>query len=484
MRDILIIILVCLLSSLEVLAQNEVDALRYSYTTGGGSARYMGLGGAFGALGADLSVTSVNPAGMARYSKSEFAFTPGYQLGSSNSTYNESTTFNGKNNLNITNIGFVSSTVNKKPDISGWKSVQFGFTYNKLHNFHLKSTITGESESSISHAAANLANGFTTDELYGDAGLFYDGYLIDPDPNDTLSYYSLIETDVNFNKNIQKSGQLGETTISMSGNYDDILYVGGTIGIQKINYSEKNTYTEKIIDQTKSEITDLTYTDELNVLGRGINLKAGIIYLPVDWLRVGLAFHTPTAFSLNEDYQTTLSSGDTTNNPPIDVESPINSFSYKMRLPAKTIFSAAVIIKKKGLVSVDYELNNPGDALLKDQNNKKDIFEYENEAIREVYKTVNVLRIGTEWKLNQNFVARAGFAIHSSPIKKNLISYNASRQSMSLGLGFRQKNFYMDFAFVNTYWTEDYYIYDPSLIDATKIDYYQNQLLATFGFRF
>ena len=48
-------------------AQNEEDALRYSNLHFGGTARYIGVSGAFGALGADISVLSVNPAGMARY---------------------------------------------------------------------------------------------------------------------------------------------------------------------------------------------------------------------------------------------------------------------------------------------------------------------------------------------------------------------------------------------------------------------------------
>jgi len=41
---------------LSLLGQNEEDALRYSYLQFGGTARYIGVGGAFGALGADLSV--------------------------------------------------------------------------------------------------------------------------------------------------------------------------------------------------------------------------------------------------------------------------------------------------------------------------------------------------------------------------------------------------------------------------------------------
>ena len=35
----------------QIFAQNEIDALRYSFTTHGGTARYQSMSGAFGALG-------------------------------------------------------------------------------------------------------------------------------------------------------------------------------------------------------------------------------------------------------------------------------------------------------------------------------------------------------------------------------------------------------------------------------------------------
>ena len=469
-------------------AQNEVDALRYSYITGGGTARYMGLGGAFGAVGADLSVASTNPAGLARYSKSELTITPGYQLGASNSTYNGSTTFAGKNNLNLTNAGFVVTSVNDKPDISAWKSVQFAFTYNKLHNFHTNTTITGESPSSITHAVANLANGYSFDDnYYYDPffmGLFLWDGIVYESPDEDNVYYSMVETDVIQSEDIKRSGQVGETTLSLSGNYDDIIYVGATLGIQKINYLEEKTYREDIINQEESVITDLTYKETLDVTGRGLNLKLGAIYLPTDWLRFGVAFHTPTAFNLGEQYYTNLETNDTiAANPTFITDSDVNNFSYKIRTPARTILSAAAIINKKGLVSVDYELNDPTTALLKGKEDNVD-FSVENDAIKNNFQPVNVIRVGTEWQLNPNFVARGGVAFFNSPIKEELIDYNANRKSISIGLGYRQKNFFLDVAFISTSWTENYYMYDPALIDAAKIDYFQNQLLATFGFRF
>ncbi len=47
-----------------VIAQNVDDALRYSQIFYGGTARFMSMGGAFTALGGDISSLSQNPAGL------------------------------------------------------------------------------------------------------------------------------------------------------------------------------------------------------------------------------------------------------------------------------------------------------------------------------------------------------------------------------------------------------------------------------------
>ncbi|HSI90897.1 MAG TPA: hypothetical protein VK927_07240 [Adhaeribacter sp.] len=75
-----------------VFAQNEVDALRYSRTDFGGTARVQALGGAQTALGADISNTTVNPAGLGLYRRSEFSITPSLSFNNA-----ESTLYNGRN---------------------------------------------------------------------------------------------------------------------------------------------------------------------------------------------------------------------------------------------------------------------------------------------------------------------------------------------------------------------------------------------------
>ena len=63
-----------------LLGQNEVDIFRYSFTESLGSARTMGMGGAFGALGADLACLTGNPAGIGLYRRGDASLTNGFRF--------------------------------------------------------------------------------------------------------------------------------------------------------------------------------------------------------------------------------------------------------------------------------------------------------------------------------------------------------------------------------------------------------------------
>ena len=81
------------------MAQNEVDVLRYSQLTFGGTSRSVAMGGAFGALGADFSSLSINPAGIGLYRKSEVSLTPGFFTQKTISIYNGETNYDSKPNF-------------------------------------------------------------------------------------------------------------------------------------------------------------------------------------------------------------------------------------------------------------------------------------------------------------------------------------------------------------------------------------------------
>ena len=115
--------------SLPVLAQNESDALRFSQTYSGGTARSLSLSGAFGALGGDPSSLSINPAGIGVYRASEFTLTTGVNYDRVTSTYlNKYEDYKYK--LNISNLAYVYTyNTNNR---NGWISASFGVAYNRL----------------------------------------------------------------------------------------------------------------------------------------------------------------------------------------------------------------------------------------------------------------------------------------------------------------------------------------------------------------
>ena len=65
MKKITYILFSLLILSAPLFSQGEVDALRFSREDLLGTARAMSMGGAFGALGGDLTGVSINPAGIA-----------------------------------------------------------------------------------------------------------------------------------------------------------------------------------------------------------------------------------------------------------------------------------------------------------------------------------------------------------------------------------------------------------------------------------
>ena len=111
-KRILSLILSTLSFSLALHAQNEVDALRYSQQTFGGTARYNAMGGAFGALGGDFSALSSNPAGMAIYRRSEISFSPSFFYQNITSNFKNNSFDDYKTKVNFGNAGVVFAYYN------------------------------------------------------------------------------------------------------------------------------------------------------------------------------------------------------------------------------------------------------------------------------------------------------------------------------------------------------------------------------------
>ncbi len=128
-------------------SQEVADALRYAQDNLNGTARFRAMGGAFGALGGDLSSISINPAGSAVFSNNQIALTGTNFSTKNNSDYFGSTLSKSKNSFDLNQAGAVFVFKNQDPS-SNWKKISFSVNYENMSNL----------DNSIASAGTNPTN--------------------------------------------------------------------------------------------------------------------------------------------------------------------------------------------------------------------------------------------------------------------------------------------------------------------------------------
>ena len=490
------IFFILLLISSSLSAQNSSDALRYSRIFYGGSARFQGLGGAFGAVGADFSVTATNPAGIGLFKSAEFSFSPNLFIDHSVSDYNGITGIDNKGNFGLGNLGMVFTIPSGAANGGGFRNFNIAFGVNRQNDFNRKVFMEGyNTKSSILTDFSNVLNsvpgGISPDMVSTqypfDAGLAYDTYLI---YHDSASNSYLCDFDaapagsrsIYQSKSVSTYGSINEISISFGANYDDKLYLGATIGIPFIRYYENSRYREISNDTSIHFFHSLTYNQHVETHGTGINLKVGAIYRPANWVRIGAAIHTPTYYGNMQDIwnsqmtsQLEFTKGiiETTTK-----DSPIGNYDYQMVTPFRAIGSVAFIVGSYGLVSAEYEYVNYNQTRFYDSTSG---YSDLNKEIKAKYASPVNVRAGTEWRI-QNFRVRGGFGYYGSPYQSGVKT--GEKYLVSGGIGYRGKYFFCDLAYVWSQTKDDYYFYDPSLVNPSKNIYTDNSVVATIGVRF
>ncbi|MCL2247346.1 MAG: outer membrane protein transport protein, partial [Lentimicrobiaceae bacterium] len=418
---------ICCISLMQISinAQNEIDALRFSETDWQGTARFMGAGKAFGAVGAEFSALNLNPATIGLYKKSEVTFTPlTISIYKNNSDYNGTSTLAQAVKYNIGSAGIVLAFSGISSTL--WKKFQVGFGYNRIKNFNNVFSMEGRnSGSTIGSVFAAGAEGYNfhdvNDENIWPTELWaaWESYLINNKNGSATEYEALMEgVDMFQSSHIIQKGGIDEMVFSLGTNYDDKLFLGATIGLPVINYTENRNYFEKNDRYTdKHNFQSFKMDDKLTVNSSGINLKLGAIYQPADFVRVGFAFHTPTYygnvkdrlqrtvdFSAKEFYQDTIIGF--SNN-----EGYVNQFNYSLTTPLRAMVNVAFFIQQRAFISAEYEFADYSMATMYASNYN---FSEENKTIQKMYGFSHIARIGAEFNVNQVFAVRAGYNYISS----------------------------------------------------------------------
>ena len=503
MKKLISILVLLLWISLQAWSQNANDALRYSRILYGGTARFQAMGGAFGAVGADFSVIATNPAGLGLFRSSEVTFSPSAFINHTSSDYNSVNSIDNKVNFALGDFGIVLSyNPQKKGKTSGFRNFNFAIGLNRQNDFNTRIVMQGpNNKSSLLTEWVNTLNSQylqpnDVDQMYQfDIGLAHAANLIYL--NDTVNRIYANDAPkggVYQQKTVTTQGSISEFDISLGANFNDILYFGVTLGIPFIRYYENNQYQEVKIDETIPYFRSLNYNQSVETHGTGINLKAGVIVRPANWIRIGASIHTPTYYgNMKDNYSSSMSANfDSLLSEP--QYSPQGYFNYQMITPFRAIGSLAFIIGQVGLISAEYEYVNYRQARFYSDGStefdavNKDIktnYTYPNIVVRSGQNWFNLpvnFRLGTEWRI-KNFRIRGGLGYVGKPYQ-DPDTKSGEVYSASGGIGYRGTHFFADLTYGWSQTKQEYYFYDSSLVNPSYNTNTSNTIIATLGFRF
>ncbi len=458
-------------------AQVPEDALRLSWLQQNGTARNQAVGSVMGSLGGDITATFVNPAGLGLYKVGELVLSPGFSFLKNKGDYRESVSTDKGSAFNFGTSGIVFGTANRN---SNWKSSAFSLAVNRTANFN--SNVFYQGQNDYSSYSEQFAEEFAKSKLdIGDAELDQFSPL---SIGTRLAVYSFLIDTATINGNLQvigvpeflesrgqsnyieSSGGITELALGLAGNSNDKFYVGGSLGLPIVNYKRIQTFTESDISgDRRNGFNQSTLREIYTTKGIGINAKLGLIFKPVEYVRLGLAVHTPSWYGLKDTYYGEMTTEAENQRNPQDNLITVNSetvngnlpvqFNYDLTSPWKFLLSGSYVFreiedvtKQKGFISADVEyINYSGSAYQSAEGNQDDAYYADvNNTIDEIYKGAFNFKIGGELKFN-TIMARAGFSYYGNPYADSELK--ADKKFISGGLGYRDKGVFVDLTYVH-----------------------------------
>lgn len=468
-------------------AQNENDALRYGRYYYTGTARFAAMGGAFGAIGADVSAMANNPAGIGLFRKHQITLTPGVSVTSARSIYQGQTRSDSRTAFNLANLGFVYSAKLRKSRVSpnsGWQFVNVGLGYSKTSDMNRQVSIRGvNSQNSWLDVFANNANSGVLDPYYESLAINSQLLVLD---SSSGKYYAFLppwpKAGKTQRKDIEGKGSMGDMSFALAANYANRLYIGASFNISVLSYQQTSFYTEEDAGDSIPDFASYTIKEYFRTRGSGISGKFGIIYRPADFIRLGVAFHTPTLYTLTDNYTTDFTAkfdgGGST-----QALSPLGAYRYRYTNPLRVQASVAFVLGKLALIGLEYEYVGYGGAKFRDYSGSVNAFAAENDRIKDSFRGGHILKAGAELKLEPISI-RAGVNYATSPYQPGV---NRSNDwGVSGGIGYRNvpSGFFIDAAYTLFSNRESYWMYDPSIAPAADIRMLKHNILLTAGFNF
>lgn len=527
-------------------AQNLYDAERVMSNELNGTARFVGMGGAMGALGGDISTIGTNPAGIGIFRSNDLSVSFGFNHTGAEATFAGTKINQDKTRASFDQIGFVYS--NKIGNTTSLRYVNFAFNYHKSRNFNRLFEMGGNLDgfSQTWQLANNLNNaGITEKEInsifesegnpytqnayskYSVLGLMgIRTGLVGWESNKALGYDSPAGWNgANNNYYSREKGGIQAYDFNVAFNLDDRFYLGATVGVYDLNYSRFSTYTENLIGFKGSDggiysipqegdkpVDNGGYTldNYYELSGTGVDLKVGAIFRPFEEspFRFGIAVHTPTWYDLSEHYDAVLSSKihafDNREKKPFNsqrlsdyLSQDYLTYDYRIQTPWKFNVNMGSTVGTSFAFGAEYEYADYGTCKLRDVDGDE---LGDQVSVKKYLKGVHTMKVGAEYRFVQAFSVRAGYNYATAAFDKN--AYNAlapystnttflnskDRHTATWGLGYRGNRWYADLAYKYDVYKTEFFPFDDKLkeatLPATKIDFSRHQLLLTIGARF
>lgn len=254
-----------------------------------GTARYVGMGGAMDALGADISTIGTNPAGIGLFRKNQVSGSLGVRVQEEGKSFQDGS----KVHASFDQIGIVFSA---RMGPTGY--LNFGFNFHKSRDFNHVLSAAAQSVAGSSQNAQTAIKGVRgdLDTYWGESQVDKLYYNMIENPDKSLSIVQ--STDYEFDR--AQTGYIGEYDLNLSGNINNRVYLGLTIGIKSVHYNGYTEHFEHLKSTTDPTLTCVLMSDDHRITGTGYDIKLGAIIRPLEEspFRIGAYVHTPTWYEL------------------------------------------------------------------------------------------------------------------------------------------------------------------------------------------
>jgi hypothetical protein len=477
-------------------AQYSQDAIRFSQTINGSTSRIKAVGNAGTAIGGDLSNVSGNPAGLGFFTHSEVSITPEYDNSKTKANYFGQSTSATRNTVNLSNAALVIYNQLTKPrgadKNKGWLSVNYGVAFSRTNNFDQNIHYGGTNNSnSINNYYADQANQFGLGDDNSLINAAYQQNLIDlyslGTTPATSEYRSNSAAGVAQEAFINRRGGQSAVDFSLGANYSNKLYLGFSLTFTDINYDSFSTFYEdgslsRLEGTPLAPVTrdySSAYSQNQSTRGTGFSAKVGVIYKPVEAVRLGATFTSPTFYNIDDTYNEGVASS--INNEATNSQNSGNyTLNYNLRTPLKLAGGAAVFIKNFGFITGDVEYVDYSTAHLS-SNPDYDADYRDNGDIKNLYKSAINAHVGAEARITSFFLLRGGYGIQGDARKDN----GSDIKTTSGGIGLRFGAYYVDATYAHSTGTQTIFLYDlGNASPAAMLRNSNNNGYLTLGYRF